>query len=148
MMKNLQTPIRQVLLLALLLVAWPLQAADSALRFDGAWIRALPPGMQMTAAFGTLRNTGPETIELTGFSSPRFGQVSLHRTEVVDGMSRMRAVPSLAIGPGDKVELSPGGYHLMLMMPRGVVAVGDTVTLEAVSGDGRKFRFEAPVRRR
>lgn len=134
-----------------LLFGWGAAAtalADPQLVFDAAWVRALPPGMHMTAGFGTIGNPGSEAIELTAFSSPQFGDVSLHRSETVDGVSRMRAVPSLVVAAGASVELKPGGYHLMLMKPAAPLQAGQSVSLTMTAADGRAFRFEVPVERR
>ena len=116
--------------------------------FSGAWIRALPPGMKMTAGFGTLQNETAGDITLVGFSSPAFGDVSLHRTERVDGVSRMREVKHLSLAAGESVELAPGGYHLMLMMPAGPIEPGQSVAIRMHAEDGRSFHFEIPVERR
>ncbi|MGK2925662.1 MAG: copper chaperone PCu(A)C [Lysobacterales bacterium] len=123
-------------------------AADPQLAFDAAWVRALPPGMHMTAGFGTISNPGNEAIELTAFSSPQFADVSLHRSETVDGVSRMREVPALRVEAGASVELKPGGYHLMLMKPAAPLQAGQAVNLILTAADGREFRFEVPVERR
>ena len=125
-----------------------LAAGEQQLRFADAWVRAVPPGMGMTAGFGTIRNEGPDDIELTAFSSPEFGEVSLHRTEEVDGVSRMRDVPSLTVPSGAAVELAPGGYHLMLMKPLHKLEAGQPATLRMTAEDGRVFTFEVPVERR
>lgn len=122
--------------------------ADPRLAFDAAWVRALPPGMHMTAGFGTISNPGGEAIELTAFSSPQFGDVSLHRSETVDGVSRMREVPSLRVEAGASIELKPGGYHLMLMKPAAPLQDGQSVTVTMTTADGREFHFEVPVERR
>ena len=122
--------------------------AEQDLALEAAWIRALPPGMKMTAGFGLLRNDGAQAIELSAFSSPQFGDVSLHRTELVEGLSRMREVPSLKLAPGETIALEPGGYHLMLMMPVAPIAVDERITLDISAEDGRVFRFELPVERR
>ena len=122
--------------------------ADPQLAFESAWVRALPPGMHMTAGFGTISNPGGEPIELTTFASPQFGDVSLHRSETVDGVSRMREVPSLLVEGGASVELAPGGYHLMLMKPAAPLQEGQSVTITMTTADGREFRFEVPVERR
>ena len=122
--------------------------ADPQLAFDAAWIRALPPGMHMTAGFGTISNPGGEAIELTAFSSPQFADVSLHRSETVDGLSRMREVPSLRVEAGASIELKPGGYHLMLMQPAAPLQAGQSVNLTMTAADGREFSFEVPVERR
>ena len=135
-------------LVGLLIGSCTIAFAEQELTFDAAWIRAMPPGMKMTAAFGRLHNADTETIELTAFASPQFGDVSLHRTELVEGVSRMREITSLSIGTGETIELAPGGYHLMLMQPAGLLAVGQTVTVEMTSSDGRSFDFDVPVERR
>ena len=113
-----------------------------------AWIRALPTGSGMTAGFGTLENPGPGAIEIRSFTSPSFGDVSLHRTELVDGVSRMKEVPALSIEAGSSIVLEPGGYHLMLMMPVEDIMPGKTVTIEMTAADGRHFSFVVPVERR
>ena len=128
--------------------AFAVAAGEAELTFDGAWARAMPPGMKMTAGFGQLRNRGSEDIEIIAFASPHFGDVSLHRTELQDGVSRMREIPSLVISPGATVELEPGGYHLMLMGPLAPLAEGQVVIIEMIAADGRVFRFELPLERR
>jgi copper(I)-binding protein len=125
-----------------------LAAGEAGLEFDGAWIRDMPPGMKMTAGFGQLRNSGTETIELVTFSSPEFGSVSLHRTVMVDGMSRMREVPSLSIAAGETIELAPGGFHLMLMTPAGPASPDQTISVDMTASDGHVFHFQVPVERR
>jgi periplasmic copper chaperone A len=104
--------------------------------------------MNMTAGFGQLHNTGTGAIELVSFSSPEFADVTLHRTELVDGVSRMREVPLLRIPAGETVELAPGGYHLMLMMPRGAASGEQAIRVDMNAADGRVFRFTIPVKRR
>jgi len=132
----------------ILLAACGPKQGPANLVFDQAWVRPLPPGMKMTAGFGALHNTGDGAIVLVSFSSPSFGDVSLHRTEQVDGVSKMRAVPELTVAAGEEVLLEPGGFHLMLMMPRSEMKSGQHVTLEMASDDGRRFVFEVPIERR
>jgi len=102
----------------------------------------------MTAGFGLLRNPAGESIEIVSFTSPEFGDVSLHRTELTDGVSKMLEVRSLSIGAGETAVLEPGGYHLMLMMPAVEIQPGHTVTIELDTADGRRFSFSVPVERR
>lgn len=137
-----------VLLVVILLPACGGGEENSNLVFEGAWVRSMPPGMKMTAGFGRLRNTGPVALEISAYSSPSFGDVSLHRTELVDGVSKMREVGALLIDPGGEILLEPGGYHLMLMMPTGELEPGQAVRLEMGSTDGQRFFFDLPVERR
>ena len=123
-------------------------AGSTDLAFEDAWVRPLPPGMKMTAAFGKIRNPSSEAVELVSFSSPVFGDVSLHRTELVDGVSKMREVPMLAIPAGETVELAPGGYHLMLMMPVTELNPEQPLLVLMTAADGSQFAFEIPFERR
>jgi copper(I)-binding protein len=116
--------------------------------FTDTWVRAIPPGMKMTAGFGVLSNPGPAAIEITSFTSSAFGDVSFHRTELVDGISKMREVPVLSIATGATVVLEPGAYHLMFMMPTGHIQPGQVIVVEMITVDGRSFSFEMPVERR
>jgi copper(I)-binding protein len=137
-----------LLMVCILIAACHSEPVATEPALSGAWIRALPTGSGMTAGFGTLHNPGPTAIQIVSFSSPSFGEVSLHRTEMVNGVSRMREVPVLSIDAGSRIVLEPGGYHLMLMMPAGEIQPGHTVTVEMTAADGRSFRFAVPVERR
>lgn len=139
---------RLALFAGLLLAACAPAAGPSGPVFENAWIRPLPPGMKMTAAFGTISNPGNKPVVFSSFSSPSFGEVSLHRTRIVDGVSRMREVDELRVAPGESVTLEPGGYHLMLMMPGTDTEPGQTVRIVMISDDGRRFEFDVPVERR
>lgn len=117
-----------------------------ALQFEDAWVRAMPPGSMMTAGFGRLINRSDSDMHFSGYSSPQFADVSLHQTKSVDGMSRMQEVEGLSLSAGGDFELTPGGYHLMLMRP--LDAGHEQVLLHFDLADGRRFSFELPIERR
>jgi copper(I)-binding protein len=48
----------------------------------------------------------------------------------VDDIARMREVAVLHIAPGEKLELAPGGLHVMLMGLRKPLVAGRTFRLE------------------
>jgi len=122
------------------------QAAEPV--FERAWIRSLPPGIKMTAGFGVFTNKTDEAIELVSFASPTFQSVTLHVTEEVDGVSGMKEVESLALQPGETVEMMPGGYHLMLMGPRQSMSPGNQVLIQMTSAAGQTYEFEVSVENR
>ena len=123
-------------------------AVEQTLQFEDAWVRATPPGALMTAGFGRLVNHTDVELEITTYTSPDYADVSLHETVIENDVSRMREVPGLSIPPGGEVELAPGGYHLMLMMPTHAAGPHDRVVLQIEEAGGQRFSFELPVERR
>jgi copper(I)-binding protein len=103
--------------------------------------------MPMMAGFGRIQNDCPVPATIIGASSPAFGSVELHETRVVDGISRMRAVPELRLAQDASAVLKPGGMHLMLMQPRAPLKAGSKVAIEFALSDGRKVLGEFEVRK-
>ena len=118
-----------------------------AMRMVGGWVRMPPVAMPMMAGFGRIENACGDAVAVVGVRSDAFADVSLHETRIVDGVSRMRAVPRLAVPAGGSVELKPGGLHLMLMRPLRPLAEGDVARVRLVLADGRRLFAEFPVRR-
>ncbi len=112
---------------------------------DG-WIRPGPPSMPMRAGFGRIGNDCPVPLAIVGASSPAFGDVAVHESTVVDGISRMRAVPELVVPAHGATELAPGGLHLMLADPRAPLVAGEAVVVEFALRDGGTLRGEFEVR--
>jgi len=112
---------------------------------DG-WIRLVPGGMPMQAGFGRIENHCAMPATIVGARSAIHGSAELHETKIVDGVSRMRAVPELRIGPDDAAVLKPGGLHLMLMHPRTPLKAGMKIAIEFPLQDGRTVRGEFVVR--
>lgn len=137
-----------IVVLALFSTGCRTEPAPTAPLLEDAWIRSLPPGMKMTAGFGTLTNVTGEPLELVAFDSNAFSDVSLHLTEKVDGMSSMREIDSYTLQPGEALTMEPGGYHLMLMGPLTNMAPGIIVNLDVTAADGRVFQFDVRVEKR
>lgn len=113
---------------------------------DG-WLRLPPMEMPMLAGFGRIENTCATAITIVGVSSPAFADTSLHETRIVDGVSRMRALPELKLAPGDAAVLKPGGLHLMLMKPHAPLKAGGKVAVSFKLKDGRDLAGEFVVRK-
>ena len=80
---------------------------------DG-YIREMPPGQDVTAAFMTLKNSTLGLCRLTMASSVIAEKTEIHGHFYKDGMMSMRPVDGLDIPPKKSISLKPGGYHLML----------------------------------
>lgn len=96
--------------------AWLLTACGSG---DGvtvteAGVRAVIPGQDKTAGYFDLHNGTDATVRLIGARSSSVRAIEMHETVQNDGMSRMRRLDGVEIGPGASVRFRPGGKHLML----------------------------------
>lgn len=110
------------------------------------WVRMPPGAMPMAAGYGQIRNDCGKAVVVVAAGSKAFGDVSLHETTLVDGVSRMRAVERLPIAAGTTVTLKPGGLHLMLMQPEVALKEGAQLPLRLSLEDGRKVDGTLQVR--
>ena len=136
------------ILLMPLLLACKSSSQTDGISFEDAWVRAMPPGMKMTAAYGRLTNHGDEKVNITAFSSDSFADVSLHETLVENGVSSMHQLPGLEQSAGSTTVLKPGGLHLMLMKPTRELHPGDRVSLTMIASDGAEYSFSLPLEAR
>ena len=94
-----------------------------------AWARETAPG-QSAAVYLTLANTGAGDDRLVAADSPAADSASLHSSSSSGGVARMRALPDgLDLAAGDRLELAPGGTHIMLTGLKRPLAAGRTVEL-------------------
>ncbi len=138
---------KRILLACTLLVFGGSVTAESSINVTNAWVREAPPSARMLAAYMTIENSGDEERVLSAVTSPDFGHVMLHKSEVVDGVARMSHVGELAIPAQGRLELAPGSYHLMMPAPKERLTEGDQVTFELVFGDDR-LSVQADVRKK
>ena len=111
------------------------------------WVRLPPRQMPMAAGYSKIRNDCRSAVVVVGAGSKAFGEVSLHETTLVQGISRMREVERLPIAAGATVELKPGGLHLMLMQPEVTLKEGAALPLRLSLEDGRKVDGVLQVRK-
>lgn len=103
-----------------------------------AWIRLVPGGdMPMDAGYAVIDNPCATPAVIARVTSDAYADVSVHESIMQDGMSRMRPVDALRIEPMGRVELKPGGLHLMLMAPRARPTPGQRVAIRFELQDGR-----------
>jgi len=100
------------------------------------------------AGFMQLENRGDGPITLIRGESDRFGRVEIHSMRMDDGIMRMRKLDALEIPAGERIELGPGGLHLMLMEPTGRFKPGDRFELELIDSAGNSWTASLAVRER
>jgi copper(I)-binding protein len=113
-----------------------------------AWVRGTVPAQTTTGAFVTLEST--DDAKVIGVKSPAAKTAEIHSSGMKDGVMHMHAVESLALPAGKRVELQPGGYHVMLMGLAKALGEGDAVplvfTIEDARGKRTTLEVKAPVR--
>ena len=135
--------------LSLLVLSMGVSLAVKAL--PGGWIRYVP-GAATAGAFLTLENPGPRMVKLIGAESPLAERVSLHITHMHpmgdQTVMQMRPVEYFEIPPNGRLELRPGGRHLMLEGLKRPLEPGEKVPLLLRFSDGSTLRLELPVEMR
>ena len=95
-----------------------------------AWSRSTPPVAQVGVVYLTLKNDTKKSDRLLKLSTPVATKVEVHRTEVLDGIARMREVAVLHVDAGQTLEFQPGGLHVMLMGLRKPLVAGTSYDLD------------------
>lgn len=109
---------------------------NKSVRVESAWVRAAPPGATMLAGYMDLHNDGKTPQRFISAQSDVFGMVELHKTMIVNGVSTMRPAGDQSIPAGGDLRFEPGGLHLMLMQPKRVLKIGDSVRFRLHFADG------------
>lgn len=131
---------------ALLLSGLPVHADKApTVSVDHAWIRLLP-GTLPAGGYATLHNSGDTPVVLTAANSDDYQQVMLHQSTTHDGMSHMSRVDKLTVPAHGSIELTPGGYHLMLMHATHTIEVGDMVPVTLHFADGKILTVDFKAR--
>jgi copper(I)-binding protein len=94
-----------------------LAQAQPTLKLEQGWIRRVPG--DITAAYLVLYNPGSKPVRIVGAQTPIATRVEFHQT--IHGghgghldLSTMKRVAFLEVPARGRLELKPGGYHLML----------------------------------
>lgn len=110
------------------------------------WVKAAGRG-EMSAAFGTLSNSGDAEVTLVSASTSVSDTVQLHETVMADGTMQMQQKDGgYAIPAGGSVDLAPGGNHIMFIDVTADLEPGADVTLTLTFDDGSSMDVEAVVK--
>lgn len=142
-------------LAASLLPLAAMRAADPLpLKVENVRVAAVPPVATETAAFMVLVNDGDQPVRLVGGSCPVAGEtvpmITTRETREGKMVMGMATVPALEVPAHGRLELKPGGDHLMLMELRRVPREGEQVVLTlrfegVAAGSPSEMTVQAPV---
>ena len=134
------------LLALILLVSSSLLFAED-ISVDSPYVRAIPPGQTISAAFMTLKNSSSADINLVKAASDIAENVELHEHVHEDGMMKMRKVPQITIAAKGETSLKPGGYHIMLIGLKKAINPSDIIDINLTFSDGSQQLVKAEVKK-
>ena len=119
---------RHLLLPAILFLAACGQQGTPEIKLEKAWARPTV-GQAPAAVYVTIENGGGTPDRLTGAFTDRAAMAMVHQNEVTNGIARMRMAGEINIPANDKIEMVPGGTHIMLQGLRAPLKTGDNFDL-------------------
>ncbi|MDR7418133.1 MAG: copper chaperone PCu(A)C [Armatimonadota bacterium] len=99
-----------------------------------------------SAVYMILHNDGDAPDRLTDAETDVAASVELHETRVEGGMGQMFRVPSIVVPARGRVELKPGGLHIMLIGLRRDLKVGERFQVVLVLERAGRVPTTAEVR--
>ena len=142
--------IGRLILLLLCCISLVATAGNASIRIEGAWLQAVPPVAEATAAYMKITNLGQQPLQLIGASSPIAIKVEPMITTRNERNGQeimgMESVEHLEIPAGGVLELKPGGNHLMVMGLISHPQQGEHVKLSVRFAPGdQQIDVEVPV---
>ena len=120
--------LRALLFAALLILAACGQQDEAKIEISRAWSRPTV-GQAPAAVYLTIENRGGAPDRLTGAFTDHAALAMVHQNEVVDGVVKMRMAGEINIPAHDRIEMRPGGTHIMLEGLRAPLRTGDDFDL-------------------
>lgn len=126
-------------------------------RLESAWARRAPmvgddaqSGVASErgngAVYATVVNAGKTADVLIAGASEAADAVELHESYEMSGMMMMRPAPKLEILAGSRLEMKPGGYHLMLLRLKRDLAPGEKIKVSLTFEKAGQLSVDAEVR--
>ncbi len=110
------------------------------------WVRAAMAGGN-SAAYMLLHNHGTEADALIAVSSDVAEAAELHLSKInADGTMEMIQQEKIELPADGEVELSPGGYHIMLIGLKQDLVAGSEITLTLTFEHAGEVTLTVPVK--
>lgn len=140
------SPFKTTLAAALaLLFLLPAPARAGGIAVHSPWIREAPPTARVLAGYMTLVNDSAAPRYIIGAMSKGFRRVEMHDMVMEGEMARMVRQNELVVPAHSKLELKPGGLHMMLINPVKRLKQGDAVMITLSFKNGEKRMIHLPV---
>jgi periplasmic copper chaperone A len=120
--------LRALLASAFILLAACGQTGEPDIRPGNAWARPTR-GDAPGAVYVAINNKGSADDHLIGAFTDHAAMAMVHQNELVNGVARMRMAGEINVPAGSRIEMVPGGTHIMLEGLRAPLRTGDSFDL-------------------
>lgn len=110
-----------------------------------AWVRLPAVSGRPGAAYLTIRG-GAEATSLLRVSTPAAIRTEIHEMKHEGGMMTMAPLKDVSVPAGERVDLKPGGKHVMLYDMAPGVRAGGTIPLRLSFANGKTIEVAAQVK--
>ncbi|WP_198119186.1 copper chaperone PCu(A)C [Massilia rhizosphaerae] len=118
-------------------------AAFAQVTVSDPWIRATVPAQKTAGAFMQLRSA--KATRLVDVQTPVAGRAEVHQMAMDGQTMRMQKVDGIDLPAGQTVNLSSGGYHVMLFDLKQQLKEGEQVPLTLTFAGADKKRENVTV---
>jgi periplasmic copper chaperone A len=129
------------------------EADKMKVRIEGAWARRAPmfkgdstAGSGNGAVYLTIVNPGSVSDDVIAASSDVAETGELHESYEESGMTMMRPIIKLHVPAGGKLEMKPGGYHIMLINLKRELKAGQVISVTLVLQKAGRVPVRATVK--
>lgn len=150
-MKRLVLPLIAALALTTMSIVTALAHDSKALiagnlEITSAWVKATLPSQPAGGGFLTIENKGSEADRLLSATSPVTEIVQVHEMKMDGDVMKMAELKDgLEIPAGAKIELKPGGFHIMFMGLKNQIKEGETVHVTLTFEKAGVVEVDMPV---
>lgn len=136
---------KKLLTILALSVCMPAMAEES-VAVTEAYALPTAPGQMNGAVFMTITNSGNKGDRLSDVSSEVAEKVEMHTMAMDHDVMKMREVGAYELPSGAKVELTPGGHHIMLINLKQPLVAGGTFPLKLDFDDAEDITVNVIVK--
>lgn len=104
-------------------------AQEANIIITNEWARPILVMGRPGSAYFQIENTTNNDDKLISVSSTVSPRVEIHEHTMTDGVMKMSKVDYIEIKASSRVELSPGGYHIMIFDTSSKYEIGDQIDL-------------------
>ncbi|MEI7531080.1 MAG: copper chaperone PCu(A)C [Betaproteobacteria bacterium] len=121
-------------------------AVNGNIQVGNTFIRGTVSGQTATGGFLVITNSGSVSDKLIGVSSSTMGELEIHEMKMEGNRMLMREISALEIPAKSKVELKPGGYHLMITGLKKPLQEGEILPIRLKFEKAGELTVDFPVK--